>query len=229
METVLYRHFDHGGRLLYVGISLDVLRRTQQHRQTAHWFRDVAKFTAERFPSRAAAIAAERQAIADENPAFNKQRPKFVPSKAAAPPAASLITPAPRARAIAFPGLPQWRSDRAKEAAGFRVLRLPQIAGPAGCTGLAPDQWLAMADDGSAPRGFMLLATVRAWLMDEVVGWIAFRADHPSLPWPAPAYPGNVPPPRPKGATMKASRERARWLSMMVQPAGIFGGAEGSP
>mgnify|MGYP003647139781 CR=1 FL=1 len=71
MITSLYRHFDHEGALLYVGISLSWPARTKQHAHGSRWFDLVAKVEIERFPTRAAALEAERQAIKSEKPKFN--------------------------------------------------------------------------------------------------------------------------------------------------------------
>lgn len=71
-ETCLYRAFDRKGALLYVGISLRVLSRLQQHRSTSEWFNDMAHLTVERHPTRSAAFTAERKAILSEAPKFNR-------------------------------------------------------------------------------------------------------------------------------------------------------------
>jgi hypothetical protein len=67
----LYRHFDNAGRLLYVGISLNAFHRLAQHKQHSHWFSRVAHVEIERFPTRMAALLAERAAIRDEKPLHN--------------------------------------------------------------------------------------------------------------------------------------------------------------
>jgi predicted GIY-YIG superfamily endonuclease len=69
-ETALYRHYDEDGRLLYVGISLDVLKRIQQHRGSS-WSRDITYIAIEGYASREAAEAAERVAIETERPLYN--------------------------------------------------------------------------------------------------------------------------------------------------------------
>lgn len=70
-RTALYRHFDTDGRLLYVGISNDTLRRLCQHKERSHWFEQIARVDIEFFDSRDDALAAESAAIANESPAFN--------------------------------------------------------------------------------------------------------------------------------------------------------------
>lgn len=70
-RTALYRHYDASGALLYVGISLDTIRRTQQHKLGAHWFERIARIEIEWLASRADAEHAERAAIKAERPAHN--------------------------------------------------------------------------------------------------------------------------------------------------------------
>lgn len=70
-KTALYRHFDAFGRLLYVGISGSHLRRLAQHADGASWATDIASVTVDHYPTRAVAVAAERQAIRTERPAHN--------------------------------------------------------------------------------------------------------------------------------------------------------------
>lgn len=76
MKTCLYRHFDSSGRLLYVGISLNSIKRLQQHFANAEWFKDISRIEIEWHPTRIEAMAAEAIAIAKENPVFNIVRPK---------------------------------------------------------------------------------------------------------------------------------------------------------
>ena len=72
-QTELYHHFGKGGVPLYVGISLSALARLVQHRSNAHWFQQIESMTIEKFPTRAAAEAAEKTAIEREKPLFNIQ------------------------------------------------------------------------------------------------------------------------------------------------------------
>jgi predicted GIY-YIG superfamily endonuclease len=71
VATALYRHFDSDGRLLYVGISLNVVARLSEHCKTSHWFGSITRIDVERFRSRQAALAAERKAIRTEKPLHN--------------------------------------------------------------------------------------------------------------------------------------------------------------
>lgn len=70
-RTALYRHFDQLGRLLYVGISLDAVRRLGQHKQHAAWYSRITTICVEWYPTRAAAEAAEREGIRRERPKHN--------------------------------------------------------------------------------------------------------------------------------------------------------------
>lgn len=71
-RTALYRHRDKNGTLLYVGISLSVAARLAQHASTSHWFAEVAQVDVEYFPTREAALSAERRAIHSEHPRCNQ-------------------------------------------------------------------------------------------------------------------------------------------------------------
>jgi hypothetical protein len=62
----LYRHFDKEGALLYVGVSLEVLRRQIAHRTLSGWFGEIASL--EPFATLAAALDAEMRAIKTETP-----------------------------------------------------------------------------------------------------------------------------------------------------------------
>lgn len=74
MKTTLYRHFDAGGALLYVGISKCALGRLEGHRSEAGWYDQIATVTIEWHPDRATAEQAERTAIRDETPLHNRAR-----------------------------------------------------------------------------------------------------------------------------------------------------------
>jgi predicted GIY-YIG superfamily endonuclease len=79
-DCALYRHFDVNGTLLYIGISDNPFRRAEQHRAT-DWSDNIADFRIEWYPTREAAIEAEREAIRKENPIHNKQhltRPHYI-------------------------------------------------------------------------------------------------------------------------------------------------------
>jgi predicted GIY-YIG superfamily endonuclease len=67
----LYRFFDLRGRLLYIGLTVDLPARLTRHRLDKPWWSDVARVEVEHYPSRAAVAAAERSAIATETPLYN--------------------------------------------------------------------------------------------------------------------------------------------------------------
>lgn len=75
--TDLYRAFDAEGRLLYVGVSLNLGDRMKGHRSAALWWEDVAIIAVEHCEDRAAAMTAERAAITAESPAYNQQHGSF--------------------------------------------------------------------------------------------------------------------------------------------------------
>jgi hypothetical protein len=70
-ETHLYRCFDGGGRLLYVGAALSAFKRLKQHASSSSWFRAAKTITLQAFPNREAALTAEAKAIRVEEPIFN--------------------------------------------------------------------------------------------------------------------------------------------------------------
>lgn len=70
-RTCVYRHFDAGGTLLYVGITNSSSRRESGHLLNSIWHGMSASRTEEWFPNRTDAEAAEVKAIKDEEPLFN--------------------------------------------------------------------------------------------------------------------------------------------------------------
>jgi predicted GIY-YIG superfamily endonuclease len=71
-EQVLYRFYNHDGKLLYVGITNTWYQRFHDHERKAGWFSKVAYSTFEWHENRKSVEAAELQAIRTENPEFNK-------------------------------------------------------------------------------------------------------------------------------------------------------------
>src|SRR5215831_15251470 len=71
LRVCLYRHFDQGGRLLYVGATSNPLQRLTNHKYAASWFDRIARIEIERHPTLEAALAAEAKAIKTEKPEFN--------------------------------------------------------------------------------------------------------------------------------------------------------------
>jgi predicted GIY-YIG superfamily endonuclease len=74
-RTAVYRVFDAGGQLLYVGMTGNPTHRLTQHKAAgAQWYAlaDLTRTTVAWFDSRAEAAAAEVQSIGSEHPRFNK-------------------------------------------------------------------------------------------------------------------------------------------------------------
>lgn len=70
-RQVVYRCFDGFGRLLYVGVTNNWPMRRIQHRRSSWWYQLVKKATLKVYPTREAALAAEKAAIEAEGPVFN--------------------------------------------------------------------------------------------------------------------------------------------------------------
>lgn len=102
----LYRFFDAGGRLLYVGIARDLGSRFAAHRRRGEWWSCVVSGTIETYPSRAEAELAEALAIHSEHPLHNVSRPteekvgRLQEETAATPDAARLVAEVERLRGL---------------------------------------------------------------------------------------------------------------------------------
>jgi predicted GIY-YIG superfamily endonuclease len=72
-RTAVYRLFDAGGTLIYVGSTADLDQRMSQHRSARRWWPQVdpARTTVVWFATRAEAEAAEVSAIRAERPVHN--------------------------------------------------------------------------------------------------------------------------------------------------------------
>ena len=70
-NETLYRAYDADGLLLYVGISNDFGKRKEQHSRWSPWFAVAARWSVEKYATRAEVEAAERVAIEEEDPAYN--------------------------------------------------------------------------------------------------------------------------------------------------------------
>ncbi|HUK70804.1 MAG TPA: hypothetical protein VLW50_18935, partial [Streptosporangiaceae bacterium] len=79
----LYRLFDDGEVLLYVGISNDWTRRLREHWHYQPWRDEVARVVRVCYPDRRSVLAAERETIRSEAPLYNIQHnlgtPELVP------------------------------------------------------------------------------------------------------------------------------------------------------
>lgn len=69
--TSLYKHYDSTGKLLYVGIANNVIKRLGCHRHSSEWHDQIARIDVTHYPSRQSALNAEREAIKLENPPYN--------------------------------------------------------------------------------------------------------------------------------------------------------------
>jgi hypothetical protein len=67
----LYRHYDAGGGLLYIGMSQYVLARQTRHFKKSEWANTIYQIIIEPFASRDELLEAEQLAIATEFPKFN--------------------------------------------------------------------------------------------------------------------------------------------------------------
>lgn len=72
-KTSLYLYYDRNDLLLYVGITARGVSRNREHNATKEWWPFVARQEVEHYPSRSAALAAERSAIRAFHPPFNIQ------------------------------------------------------------------------------------------------------------------------------------------------------------
>lgn len=71
-RPTLYRHFDSGGQLLYVGRTIrPVFQRQHEHLKTKTWWNEVAESKYERFDSEQELAEAEVAAIKNERPLYN--------------------------------------------------------------------------------------------------------------------------------------------------------------
>lgn len=72
MSFCLYRHYDTAGRLLYVGQTCDLIRRSQEHMRLAPWRHLIAHIEIERYRHLETVDWAERRAVEVERPMFNR-------------------------------------------------------------------------------------------------------------------------------------------------------------
>lgn len=69
--AVVYRMYDHAGRLLYVGCTTNLLNRIRAHITGSRWWPTVARWTYEPYAEQIEAFNAEARAIVAERPFFN--------------------------------------------------------------------------------------------------------------------------------------------------------------
>jgi len=68
---ILYRWWDASGNLLYVGKSIQLFGRIEQHRRNSKFFDDATSMTMERYPDEISLGIAEIEAIRTERPPYN--------------------------------------------------------------------------------------------------------------------------------------------------------------
>lgn len=85
-RTALYKAFDAGGRLLYVGIARNWGSRWSQHAERSPFYATVARLEIEWCVSRAAALAREAELIRSKRPAHNIRSARPAPRPSAPPP-----------------------------------------------------------------------------------------------------------------------------------------------
>lgn len=69
--TAVYRMYDSGDRLLYIGQSVNPATRPMQLADHRRWVTDIARITLAWFPTRQDALAEEARAIRAEMPLHN--------------------------------------------------------------------------------------------------------------------------------------------------------------
>jgi len=67
----VYVHLSDDGIVLYVGMSLDALARSGQHRSSG-WWQQVATIRVEHLPNRQAALDREAELVASLRPPYNR-------------------------------------------------------------------------------------------------------------------------------------------------------------
>lgn len=67
----LYRFYNAGDELLYVGLSVNPGNRFERHRQDKTWWSEVTRIEMEQLPNHESLKAAEREAIKEEKPLYN--------------------------------------------------------------------------------------------------------------------------------------------------------------
>lgn len=145
-KTSLYRHFDEHGRLLYVGISKNAIRRLNGH-MSKSWYAEIANVKIQPCKSRKHALFAEAVAIRDEGPLYNIQKP--IPRDPDAPPPEPVLPPDPPQMPII---------QRGNRVIAYTVI--PDIAGTEdGCVSMVMEdvEGFAVADIGKSERGLSVV------------------------------------------------------------------------
>lgn len=82
----VYRYYDTGARLLYVGVSLSPIARLRGHAGRSEWIDQVSRIEIERFADSRTALDAEKQAIQAERPIYNVAYSRKPPGRTPAKP-----------------------------------------------------------------------------------------------------------------------------------------------
>lgn len=119
-ENAVYRLYENGGRLLYVGVTWSPTVRFEQHRAEKYWFAHVAYAEIEWYPTRAIAEDEEARAIWLEAPLHNIARPLSRDQRAVR----AAMELEPKLRAL-------WIAYRRGESTWAEVIaQLPRLVGP---------------------------------------------------------------------------------------------------
>lgn len=101
-EHALYRFYDDGGALLYVGITNSIPRRFAVHSSEKPWWPEVVDCRIAFYPDRASLARAEEDAIRYEKPRYNvrstsiRQPQRSAPSVALKPKRLTSVSPVRR-------------------------------------------------------------------------------------------------------------------------------------
>lgn len=75
MKTTVYRYYDSDGRLLYIGVTKNLIGRQEDHNQTRPWWPEVASASFIHFDTRQEALDHETAMIGIQWPKYNKAGP----------------------------------------------------------------------------------------------------------------------------------------------------------
>lgn len=107
-RAAVYRLYDDGGELLYVGVADKIGRRWDQHARSQQWWPDVSRQTVEWHPDRDVALLAEEAAIKAECPKYNVMH-----TPRARGPRERVFGPLPEGASAEFVGLRQLVLEKA--------------------------------------------------------------------------------------------------------------------
>ena len=73
MPNSVYKIYDKDKNLLYIGSSMLVITRINNHASTKDWWNDVNSIQVSHFADKTTALKEESKAIKNENPLYNRQ------------------------------------------------------------------------------------------------------------------------------------------------------------